>query len=567
MFGMKLLIHVSLALVLLCSPTGLAGDESRVLSAMQEEMLRSLDDLQLEGFEKPYFIAYSLNELKHISMSASYGAIESDRESDARYVSVDVHVGDYSFDNTPSGPEFFYMPDYYDRYARRLMHAPLENDMDALRHRLWLLTDGRYKQALDALNQKKGDLISKVEQEDRPDDFSREDPSVKIYPLKTLELDCEKWRGDLKSISATFKRYPEILTSSVSFSASLRNQFMINSEGSKLQLSDYYFSLSVEADARCDDGMSVYNVKTWKGATLADLPTVSQLREEVKQLIYDLLALREADPTEPYSGPAVIVNKAAGVFFHEALGHRLEGHRLRNEREGHTFKGKVGQKVIPEFLSVVDDPLLKEFGGTPLYGHYEYDQEMVRAQRVVLVENGVLRGFLMSRLPAKGFPQSNGHGRADIYSKPVSRMGNLIVSTENPRSYDELIDMLIDECIAQEKEYGLIFDVLSSGETNTSGFGVQSLRCRPILVRKIFVDDRRTELVRGVELIGTPLNILENVIAAANDPAVFNGACTAESGTLAVSSVAPSILISRLEVQKSTQQSRRPPILPPPLLE
>jgi predicted Zn-dependent protease len=364
-----------------------------------------------------------------------------------------------------------------------------------------------------------------------------------------------------------FKRHPEILSSSISFSASLRNQFMVNSEGSKLQLSDYYFTISVVADARCDDGMSVYNLKTWKASVPGDLPTLEDMQAATQELIDDLLALRIADPADPYSGPAILVNAASGVFFHEALGHRLEGHRLRNEREGHTFKGKVDQKIIPDFLSVFDDPTMKSFNGIPLYGHYEYDQEMVKAQRVELVENGVLKNFLMSRLPAKGFPNSNGHGRADPYSQPVSRMGNLFVTTNDPKSYGELIDMLIEECIAQEKEYGLIFDVLSSGETNTSGYGVQSLRCRPVLVKKIYVDDRRTELIRGVELIGTPLNILENVIAAGDDPDVFNGSCGAESGSVAVSSIAPSVLISKLEIQKSNQKSRRSPILPPPVFD
>jgi predicted Zn-dependent protease len=410
-------------------------------------------------------------------------------------------------------------------------------------------------------------LISKIEEEDRPDDFSQEKTSVRIDPLKTLELDTDKWKQDIQTVSAMFKRYPEILTSSISLAASLRNQFMVNTEGSKLQLSDYYFTISVTANARCEDGMSVYNIHTWKASTLADLPTLSEIQSETQKLIDELLALREADPTDPYSGPAIIVNEAAGVFFHEALGHRLEGHRLRNEREGHTFKGKVGQKIIPEFLSVVDDPTMKEYDGTPLYGHYEFDQEMVKAQRVELVEDGILNGFLMSRLPAKEFPKSNGHGRSDMYSKPVSRMGCLVVSTDDAKSYDELIDMLVEECIAQDKEYGLVFEVLSAGETNTSGYGVQSLKCQPVMVRKIYVEDGRTELVRGVELIGTPLNMLENVIAAGDDPAVFNGACGAESGSIPVSSVAPSILISKLEVQKSSQKSRRPPILPPPLFD
>lgn len=544
-----------------------AADESLLLSAMQAELDRSMERLEFEDFERPYYICYSLNELRRQSMSAEYGALVNDDDAHMRYIAVDVHVGDYQFDNTPSDPEFFRMPDYYDRFARRHVRAPIVDDFDALRQRLWLLTDARYKQALDVLNKKKGELIGKVEESDRPDDFSREEITVHIDPIKSLELDRDEWRETLKIVSSLFKRYPEIITSKVSFSASLRNQFMVNSEGSKQQLSDYYFTVSVTADARCDDGMSVFNVETWKASTLSDLPTRSDIQQGAQNLIDELLALRESEPADPYSGPAIIVNEAAGVFFHEALGHRLEGHRLRNEHEGHTFKGKVGEKVVPEFLSVIDDPSMKEFNGTPLYGHYVYDQEMVKAERVELVQDGILMGFLMSRLPAKGFSGSNGHGRADMFSRPVSRMGNLIVSTNDPKSYDELVDMLIEECRAQGKSYGLIFDVLTSGETNTSGFGIQSLKCQPLLVYKMYVDDRRTELIRGVELIGTPLNILENVAAAGDDPAVFNGTCGAESGNIAVSSVAPSIFISKIEIQKSRQESRRPPILPPPLFD
>jgi len=545
----------------------MAADESPILKAMQEELRRSMDKLEFGDFERPYFTQYTLNEITRQSLSASYGAMLSQNESRSRYLSVDVHVGSYDFDNTPSGTGFFHIPDYYDRFVRRYSLAPLDDDMDALRHRLWLLTDARYKQALDALNKKKGELISKVEEEDRPADFSQESISIRIDPLKELDLDMESWRKVLIDISARFKRYPEILGSDVSMSASLRNQFIVNSEGSKLQLSNYYFTISVQADARCDDGMSVSNIKTWKASSIGDLPLKSDIEAGTQKLIDDLLALREAAPADPYSGPAIVVNEAAGVFFHEALGHRLEGHRLRNEQEGHTFKGKVGQKVVPDFLSVFDDPTVSEFDGVPLYGHYEYDQEAVKAQRTDLVENGILKGFLMSRLPAKDFPNSNGHGRSDAYSRPVSRMGNLFVGTSDPKTYDELTQMLIEECRAQEKEYGLVFEVLTSGETNTSGFGIQSLRCQPILVWKMFVEDGRMELIRGVDLIGTPLNILENVIAAGDDPAVFNGTCGAESGAVPVSSIAPSILISKIEIQKATQKSRRPPILDPPLFD
>jgi TldD protein len=543
-----------------------AADESPLLSAMDSELKRSMEMLEFDDFDKPYFICYSLNEVERISIQAEYGALTDVERNRDRYLGVNLHVGSYEFDNTPSDPDFFRMPDYYDRFARNNSKAPLEDDIGVVRRKLWLLTDARYKQALDVLNEKRGELISKVEEEDRPDDFSREESTVHIEPLKTLNFDVDEWKQTMKAVSDMFSDYAEILTSRARLRASLRNQLMVNTEGSRMQLSDYYFTITVDADARCDDGMSVYNVETWKASTVGDLPTRAEIMERTQGLIDELLSLRKAEPAEPYTGPAIIVGEASGVFFHEALGHRLEGHRLRNEEEGHTFKGKVGQKVIPEFLSVYDDPTVDEFNGTPLYGHYEFDQEIVPAQRVNLVEDGILQNFLMSRLPAVGFPNSNGHGRADIYSQPVSRMGNLFVTTSEPHSEDELVNMLIEECKTQEKDYGLVFDVLTSGETNTSGFGIQTLKCRPVLVHKVYVDDGHRELVRGVELIGTPLNILENVVAAGDDPEVFNGTCGAESGSIPVSAIAPSILITKIEVQRTRQESKRPPILPPPVV-
>jgi predicted Zn-dependent protease len=278
-----------------------------------------------------------------------------------------------------------------------------------------------------------------------------------------------------------------------------------------------------------------------------------------------VVALREAPVMEPYTGPAIVKRGASGVFFHEALGHRLEGHRTRKESEGHTFKDKIGVRIIPEFLNVYDDPTVSEIGGTELYGHYRYDDEGVKARRAVLVEKGVLRGFLTGRTPVKGIAESNGHGRGDIWSTPVSRQGSLFVTSDKPLSFGDMKKRLLEECRKGGKEFGLIFEEMVSGETNTSSYGVQTLRVRPRVVKKVYVKDGREELVRGVELIGTPLALLEKIAAAGDDPGVFNGVCGAESGWVPVSAIAPSILLPEVEVQKLDRDLKRPPILPPPL--
>lgn len=306
---------------------------------------------------------------------------------------------------------------------------------------------------------------------------------------------------------------------------------------------------------------------SWKAHHLSHLPDSASLTAAVDSLAVTLLALREAPVMEPYSGPAIIAAPAAGIFFHEALGHRLEGHRTKREGEGHTFKDKINEEILPEFISVYDDPTETEFAGVELYGHYRHDDQAIAAQRVELVKDGVLQGFLMSRAPIKNITHSNGHGRADVWRDPVSRMGNLIVETSRPQSFKKLKKQLIKECRKKDKPYGLLFLAMSAGETNTSSIGVQVLRAKPTLVKKVYVKDGREELVRGVELIGTPLNMLENIAAAGDDPAVFNGVCGAESGWIPVSAVSPSILIREVEVQKSDKNMRKAQILPPPLFD
>ncbi|GAB4323440.1 MAG: hypothetical protein Kow0074_15690 [Candidatus Zixiibacteriota bacterium] len=541
------------------------GSEDPILQAMVAELDRSMNRLVLDEYEKPYFIAYRLTDIHSMNVRASYGALEQAGGNAYRAIHADVRIGNYQDDNTSDDEGFYYDPRDTDAFRYSRPYGPIDDDPAALRHELWLLTDYQYKAALEEYIGERGRTVQKVEDPDQPDDFWKVEPVTHIEPLDTLAVDKERWSGIARAISARFKDYPLIHRSSFDFDAISHTRYYVTSEGTRLRTVHHNYSLSLSAAARADDGMPISLERVFKTHTYDKLPDSTQLASIADTLINMVLSLREAPVMEPYTGPAIVKSGASGVFFHEALGHRLEGHRTRKEAEGHTFKDKVGSQIVPAFLNVFDDPTVREVNGTELYGYYEYDDEGVPAQRAPLVENGVLTGFLTSRIPIKNADHSNGHGRADIWSKPVSRQGSLFITADNPLSYDRLKAQLLERCKDEGKEYGLIFEEMVSGETNTSSYGVQTLRVRPRVVKKVYVSDGREELVRGVELIGTPLVLLENIEAAADDMGVFNGVCGAESGWVPVSAIAPSILLPEVEVQKMDRNLKRSPILPPPL--
>jgi TldD protein len=308
-------------------------------------------------------------------------------------------------------------------------------------------------------------------------------------------------------------------------------------------------------------------VETFQAPSASGLPAEAELMAKVDKMADDLAALRKAPVAEPYDGPALLSGRAAAVFFHEVLGHRLEGHRQRDEDEGQTFTKKVGQEVLPTFLSVTDDPTVREMEGMKLAGNYDFDSEGTPAQRVEVIKDGVLKNFLMSRMPVKNFSQSNGHGRNQPGLMPTGRQGNLIVSSTRSVPENELRKKLIEEVKKQGKPYGLYFDDIQGGFTLTTRALPQAFQVLPVIVYKIYADGRPDELVRGVDIVGTPLAALTRIMMTGDKEHVFNGVCGAESGQVPVSAVAPAMLFSEMEVQKRAHEHERAPILPPPGFE
>jgi TldD protein len=310
--------------------------------------------------------------------------------------------------------------------------------------------------------------------------------------------------------------------------------------------------------------MELLRVETFQAPSVGGLPGEAELSAKIDKMAEDLRALRRAPVAEPYDGPALLSGRAAAVFFHEVLGHRLEGHRQRDEDEGQTFTKKVNQEVLPTFLSVADDPTIREVAGTKLAGAYEYDSEGSPAQRVEVIQHGVLKNFLMSRMPIKDFGVSNGHGRNQPGLMPTGRQGNLIVTSTQSLSELQLRQRLIDEVKKQGKPYGLYFDDIQGGFTLTTRSLPQAFQVLPVIVYRVYADGRPDELVRGVDIVGTPLAALTRILTTGDQPHVFNGVCGAESGSVPVAAVAPAMLFSEMEVQKRAHSHERPPILPPP---
>ena len=319
----------------------------------------------------------------------------------------------------------------------------------------------------------------------------------------------------------------------------------------------------IEAWTKTDEGAQLHDQETLYFGKLDQFPSRADLTRTTLELIASLKELKTASPMDPYVGPAIFSPDATAVLFHEAIGHRLEGDRLRRDKDGKTFLKKIGQRILPEFVTVVDNPTLESYHGTPLIGHYHTDDQGQQSREVVLIDRGVLKSFLLSRTPVLGFNQTNGHARSDGIHVPMSRMSNFIVKSDLTLDAASLKQRLIAEVRKQNKPYGLFVKKIIEGETQTDSRQFQVFKGKPLYLYKVFPDGRE-ELVRGVDFVGTPLSMISKILITGDDPTVINGFCTAESGVLPVASITPSVLLSEVELQASHQPQVRRPILTPP---
>jgi len=538
-----------------------------LLDAMSAELVRSMERLRLPGYEAPYFASYQLREIRAASVAGRHGAVTEDRTRLDRRLSADVRVGSYELDSS-GGDEGhpFVLGDGPGWSAPR--EAPLDDDPVALRNAFWLLTDERYKEALSAWFKKRGKGVYRADgEEPRAPSFSREPPQRHVDAPIPFSFDRERWRREVRDVTASLRAEPALLDASMKVDAEKQVRWFTSSEGSRLVTESALYAVHVSATARAADGQLLENGRDWYGSSEAELPGPDVIRAEARRMAAELVALRDAPSLDPYDGPAILAPEAAGVLFHEAVGHRLEGDRQDDDREGRTFKGQVGKPVLPPFLTVVDDPTLRSAAGTPLNGWYRFDDQGVPAQRAVLVRDGTLEGFILSRKPVKPFTRSNGHARSQGGPAPVARMANLVVTASRTVPMVELKRMLLAEARRQGKPYGLVVRDAAGGNTSTAGLGYQAFKGTPRLVYRVDVETGREELVRGVEIVGTPLAAVNRIVAAGDEVRVFNGYCGAESGYVPVSTVAPAVLVAGIEMQRSTRPGERAPLLPSPSTE
>ncbi len=525
-------------------------------SVLKAELNRNFSALS-KSDPAPYFMAYEVTEEETDTISTTMGAVLSQNHSRIRGVDTTIRVGDYHFDN-------YHPYKGSNGFFTSFTQLSLDDDANQIQRTLWLETDRVYRGATRRLLQLRTDQQLLAEQGEQSADFSREKPETASSLPERYKFDSEAWTAKLRTWSEEFNKYPEILISGLSLTGKREVRTLVDTDGTSVEHGDNAYRFEVSASGLAPDGMDLSTFAAAEASEPGHLPNDAALQTMVKKVAMQLMALMKAPPAEPAVCPAILSGRASAVFFHEIFGHRVEGHRQKDVAEGQTFTKMLNEQVLPPFLSVVFDPTLRQTQGVDLNGYYDYDDEGVKARPVTVVDKGILKTFLLSRSPVGTFEHSNGHGRRQPGHEIVSRQSNLLVQSSNQVSDAELRQQLIAEIKRQNKPYGLYFEEVSSGYTTTRRQGLQAFTVVPIVVYKVYPDGRPDELIRGVDIVGTPLASFRKILATSNRLEVFNGYCGAESGTVPVSAVSPAILVSEIEIEKKKNPQQLPPLLPRP---
>jgi TldD protein len=540
------------------TPPDAPAKPSPLLAAMKTELDRSFATLSTQD-PKAYFIGYTITDTQRAEVSGSNGALLSSGENRNRWLEVSVRTGDYNLDNTHK------IGERQSQTGGPGMAVPIDNDTEVLRRSLWLETDKQYRSAAEWLikiRARKG--VEAESTEGAAPDFTHEQPHTDIGPETSFKLDRKPWEEKVRAYTKNFRDSTAVINSIVTFSALSQNAYHVTSEGTQLQFGQIRYRLELFIQGKAPDGMDLDRYYNFDWVNPSDAPDDKAVYAAEATMRKELEGLVAAPINEPSVGPALLTGRAAAVFFHEVFGHRAEGHRQKDVAEGQTFASKVGEHILPDFLTIIDDTTMPKLGPADLLGYYQFDDEGVKAHRVVLVDHGVLKGFEMSRSPLVGFPHSNGHGRRQLGAAPVSRQGNLIVESSKTMTDAQLRTKLVELIKQQNKPYGLLIDDIAGGFTFTGRGQPQAFQVLPLVVYKVFADGRPDQLVRGVDIVGTPLAALTKIVATGDKQEVFNGYCGAESGSVPVAAASPAILTSELEVQKKESSKDTPPILPAP---
>ena len=536
------------------------AESDTLLSILREELTADFSELQKQEL-KPYFMSFRVQESWNAQITATFGYLGASRQEHIRTFTPQIRVGTPELDNFK----------FNNQSGAMAINLPLTDaSPDAIRSSIWLAMIDTYDRVANAYRNVQSRLRSAADNEDKAPCFSMLSDSVAesyyepplTHPALT-PAEQRKWEERLCRISSVFRQWPQFKEAIVTLEMKNQRTHLVNTEGTAIVQNRVSYRVFINVEAKTDDGMVLPITQTYYATALDSLPDEATMHRDAEGLGHRLVALMQAPVADPFTGPALMSGPASGVFFHEIFGHRLEGHRMKSG--GQTFRKMVGEQVLPTDFQVYCDPTLTHYGKQPLNGGYRYDDEGTPARRVDNVVDGILKEFLMSRTPLDSFPQSNGHGRTAEGGDPVSRQSNLIVETRRPYTEAQLRQMLRDEARRQGKDYGYLFQSVSGGYTQTGeGNSINSLKVNPLEVYRIYVDGRPDELVRGVDLIGTPLSMFSNITAGGDTPSTFIGVCGAESGWVPVSATSPMVFCTKIETQRRQQKGALMPILQAP---
>ena len=513
-----------------------AASSDPLLQAMREELDRSKSKLKMDNVPAPYYIEYRLSDIDEYDAEAAFGALREDEHSHARSVRIVVRVGDYKQDS------------YFGPGVGSAAFAPLDNDPVALRWQLWAATDQAYKTASQALATKKA-ALSEFTAGQPFDDFAKSAPLESIEPVAKLDFDPKPWKEMIEKSTALFRTDPKIESVTAALRFRAVNQYYVNTEGTVTRKGYTVYVLNAAGQTQAADGMRLERSPYYSAATLKELPTAEKFQADVAKVIETLKALREAPVVaEDYRGPVLFGPDAAADLFFGMVGQNVLGRRPKpgdSSRTTGDYSSNYKGRVLPTFLSVVDDPTMKAFGGKELIGSYDIDDEGVRAAPVSVIEDGSLVSYLLGREPIRDFPESNGHGRAAPGQSPSPNIGNLIVKSKQSLSPDELKKKLIDVCRENNQPFGYYVETLAGSS--------------PRLLYRVYQDGHQ-ELVRGAVFDELDTRTLRNnLIAVGNDPLVSN-----RDGAIPETVISPSVLFDELEVKRTDLQNAKLPEYPPP---
>jgi len=532
----------------------------RLLRAMEQELSRQVKGLRQPGEPPPFFMSFLVHAKEGLSVWGRYGSVfrsEPQRDSD---LYAEIRVGSHRLDNMIDGG---LTSDLTQRQSYNWIDGPEDLDPDVLRYALWRLTQHKYDESLQEYYEKKKILVEQHLPQ-RGKSFSVEPTLTHFDDVKPVVFPKKRWEAFVRDTSALYRKYRFMLDPYVQIRGLNKVRIYVNSEGSRFICQDTYYEVSLQAFLLGPDGVHLESTRTFYGRDPDRLPNRRQVAEAIDAMARELKELAVAKPLDPYAGPALLSGFASGLIFHEAIGHRLEGERMGSRSEGHTFAAKLGHRILPLGVDIVDDPTLAEYDGVPLHGTYTIDDEGVRAQRADLVEDGVLKNFLASRQIADGSKHSNGHGRHERFQDPMARMANLIVRARDTHTWDELKAKLCEETARRGLPYGLIIRGVSAGETRTDQYDFQAFKGVPTAVYTVDPKTGKETRVRDVSFIGTPLAVMQRILAFGDKSDVDNSYCYAESGAVPVATVAPPMLVGELELQRASMRRYRPARLPLP---